>query len=102
MRLIYCCARVQEAKGARLMHHMQPSLIEVLSGCTGNHKNLKPPAIPTASNGMQVAAKCRENGAEHVDIIPADLADTKNADTLAHTCAPAELLRAQPSKQRTC
>jgi hypothetical protein len=37
---------------------------------------------------MQVAAKCRENGAEHVDIIPADLSLTKNADELAKTCGP--------------
>ncbi len=33
---------------------------------------------------VQVAAQCREEGAE-VDIIPADLSDTKNADTLAKT-----------------
>ena len=33
-----------------------------------------------------MAAKCRENGAEHVDIIPADLSLTKNADELAKTC----------------
>ena len=34
---------------------------------------------------VQVAAQCRENGAEHVDIITADLAETKNADTVAKT-----------------
>ena len=41
----------------------------------------------SADGGAQVAKKCREHGAEHVDVIPADLAETKNADTLAKTCA---------------
>lgn len=35
-----------------------------------------------ASN--QVAQNCRSKGSPEVDVIPADLADTKNADALAN------------------